>query len=39
MIKKINQIMRQYLWMDFELTGVSTSKVVFHGYLDEAEEV
>ena len=38
MIKKINEIMRQYLWRDFELTGVSANKVVLHGYLDEAEE-
>ena len=38
MIKKINEIMSGYLWMDFELTSVSTDKVVFHGFLDEAEE-
>ena len=38
MIKKINEIMHQYLWMDFELTNGGTNKVVLHGYLDEAEE-
>ena len=38
MIKKINEIMSRYLWMDFELTNGGTDKVVFHGYLDEAEE-
>ena len=37
-IKKINEIMSRYLWMDFELTDGGTNKVVLHGYLDEAEE-
>lgn len=38
MIKKINEIMHQYLWMDLELTNGGTNIVVLHGYLDEAEE-
>ena len=38
MIKKINEIMNKYLWMDFELTNVNTNNVVLHGFLDEAEE-
>jgi hypothetical protein len=38
MIEKINEIMRRYLWMDFELTRAGTDKVVLHGFLDEAEE-
>ncbi len=38
MIEKINEIMRRYLWMDFELSSAGTGKVVLHGFLDEAEE-
>ena len=37
-VKKINEIMRGYLWMDFELSSVGPNKVVLHGFLDEAGE-
>ena len=37
-IDEINSIMKQYLWMDFELATCSTGEAVLHGYIDEAGE-
>ena len=38
MIKKINELMNQYQWMDFELSNGGMNKVVLHGFLDEGDE-
>ena len=35
---KLNEFLKEQLWMDFEMCNISRGKLELHGFLDEAED-
>ncbi|MBD5463889.1 MAG: hypothetical protein HDR24_12690 [Lachnospiraceae bacterium] len=37
-IDKVNDFLKDQLWMDFEMCNINRGKLELHGFLDEAED-
>ncbi len=37
-IDKINEFLKEQLWMDFEMCNINRGELELHGFLDEAED-